>query len=137
VTREVAAQLDGTGVLVCVDVQTGMLSYLRARRDLAAVHLVCASGDALPFRNGVFDRAYMASALGEIRNKQRALAECARVLAEGGRCAVSEPVLDPDFVSSARLSELAQNVSLLMGPRSASWRHYTQTLTKRTAPPQS
>jgi len=55
-------------------------SFRRARLGPRTPWLVQASGSQLPFRDGVFDRSFLVTVLGEIPDKRGALAEQARVL---------------------------------------------------------
>jgi len=68
---------------VCIDLQREMLRKVRARLGPRTLWLVQASGSQLRFRDGVFDRSFLVTVLGEIPDKRGALAEqaCVRVLA--------------------------------------------------------
>ena len=63
--------------------------------------LVCVEGDALtlPFEDDSFDRIIAAEVLEHIPDDRRAIAELARVLAPGGRIAVTVPARFPEQVN--------------------------------------
>ena len=63
--------------------------------------LVCVEGDALdlPFEDGAFDRIIAAEVLEHIPDDERAISELARVLAPGGRIAVTVPARFPEQVN--------------------------------------
>jgi SAM-dependent methyltransferase len=63
--------------------------------------LVCVEGDALdlPFEDGSFDRIIAAEVLEHIPDDERAISELSRVLAPGGRIAVTVPARFPEQVN--------------------------------------
>ncbi|MFH1023599.1 MAG: class I SAM-dependent methyltransferase [Planctomycetota bacterium] len=81
------------GISAGVDVSEGMLSSSRegGRRTGAKITLACASGDALPFRDGVFDLVTAFSALHHLPDPGAAVAEIRRVTSPGGLFVLSEP----------------------------------------------
>jgi ubiquinone/menaquinone biosynthesis C-methylase UbiE len=89
----VAPQLAAGGQLAIVDIQPQMLDHVMAR---AARHSIgnisphLAGADALPFPDAHFDAAYLVTVLGEIPQRQAALAELRRVLKPGGRLVIGE-----------------------------------------------
>jgi ubiquinone/menaquinone biosynthesis C-methylase UbiE len=66
------------------------------------VDLACAY--ELPYPDHHFDRIYMITVLGEIPDKQRALAEIKRVLKDEGYLAVGEFLSDPDYPRKSTVS---------------------------------
>jgi ubiquinone/menaquinone biosynthesis C-methylase UbiE len=92
-----------------------MLAELARRagqRGLA--NLVAAEGDArqLPYPDASFDGAYLVTVLGEVPDPVAALRELRRVVKPGGRIVLGELFLDPDYVSPARMKELAARAGL-------------------------
>ena len=127
-TRGALAAIGPAGMLVCLDIQMGMLRRLRARLGDLTPPLVCASGSNLPFRAGSFDRIYMSHVLGEIPDRLAALADYSRVLREDGILAVTEGLPDPDFIRRSSLIGKAEASGL--SPRGHYGRRlfYTQLL---------
>jgi ubiquinone/menaquinone biosynthesis C-methylase UbiE len=118
------------GRLVCLDLQGAMLRKVRARLGARTPLLVQASGSRLPFRDGVFDRSYLVSVLGEIPDKRGAMAEQARVLRPGGVLAVTEGIPDPDYVRAPVLRRLAENAGFQVAERLGNWAQFTQRLVR-------
>lgn len=80
--------------VVGVDPDAAMLrrAASRARDATAAVWLVAAAGEALPFGAGAFDEVVITLALCSVESPERALAEAHRVLKPGGRLRFLEHV---------------------------------------------
>ena len=98
----VSRQLGDDGRLDIVDIQRPMLDHVM-RRD-ASGKIVATQADAreLPFGEGVFDAAYLVTALGEIPDPGAVLREIRRVVRPGGRLVVGE-FFDRHFVSRVSL----------------------------------
>jgi ubiquinone/menaquinone biosynthesis C-methylase UbiE len=90
------------GALELVDIQPEML--IKARRKIDARgftnvrYTVADAGAGLPLRDGVVDVAVLVSVLGEVGDRNGAIASLRRVLKPGGRLAVHESVPDPDRI---------------------------------------
>jgi SAM-dependent methyltransferase len=112
-----AAQVSGwigpTGTLDVFDVQQEMLdSVMRRAGDQGITNITPThgqAGDGLPYPDGRFDAAYLVTVLGEIPDPDGALRELRRVLRPGGRLAVGEVLLDPDYTSLRELRSLAES----------------------------
>lgn len=105
----VAPQLGADGHLDIVDIQPEMLDHVMKRAldsglDTISPHRTDAR--ELPFGNGVFDAVYLVTALGEIPEPERVLAEAARTLKPGGRLVVGE-FFDRHWIPLGRLHRLA------------------------------
>ena len=125
-TEFALSRIGPTGRLVCLDLQIEMLRKVCKRLGDRAPLLVCASGSELPFRDGVFDRTFLVSVLGEIPDKQGALAEQARVIRRRGVLAVTEAIPDPDYVRTSVLRRLAEAAGFQTGERLGNWLNFTQ-----------
>ncbi len=79
------------GPAVGVDVSPRALGFARRR---GAAPLVCASVEALPFREGAFAAVLSRDVLYMVPHEARAAREMARVLAPGGTLALSSPAFD-------------------------------------------
>ena len=101
-TGTFAAALADRGAKVWgVDASTEMLAQARAKGSRARFKE--GSAEALPFKDGWFERVVMRLSLQHV-DRPRALAEAARVLAPGGRIVIAS--FDPKHFSSHWLSVL-------------------------------
>lgn len=106
----VADRLGPKGKLDILDIQPKMLHQtLRTARRLRVGNLVasCGAVEALPYRDEVFDGAFLVTVLGEVNDPVAALRELYRVVRPGGRLVVGETLADPDWVSPQSLHRLA------------------------------
>ena len=90
----VADRLGPKGKLDILDIQPRMLRHtLRSARRLRTRNLVaaCGSVEALPYRDEVFDGAFLVTVLGEVNDPAAALRELFRVIRPGGRDARAVP----------------------------------------------
>ena len=129
-TERVLPRLGPSGRLVCLDIQPEMLRKVRDRLGPAAPPVVCASGSALPFRPGAFDLVFIVSVLGEIPDHEGALREFARVLGPAGRLAVTEDIVDPDYVRTPVLRRWATRAGLEPRERLGNVLRYTYRFAK-------
>ena len=110
----VAPQLGAGGRLAIVDIQQQMLDHVMARavrHSIGNISPHLAGADALPFPNAHFDAAYLVTVLGEIPQRQAALAELRRVLKPGGRLVIGE-FADRHHVTLPTLITMANAVGL-------------------------
>ena len=111
----IAAGLIGGGCLDVVDVQGVMLERVRQEarlRHVEGIRVVQADASRLPYRDEVFDAAFIVAALGEIPDGDAALRELRRVVKAGGRVVVGEVFVDPDFVRFGRLKVRSERAGL-------------------------
>ena len=101
-----------TGTLDVFDVQQEMLDAVMRRADGQAVTNIepalGQAGERLPYPDTRFDAAYLVTVIGEIPDPDVALRELRRVLRPGGRLAVGEVILDPDYTSLRELRARAE-----------------------------
>jgi ubiquinone/menaquinone biosynthesis C-methylase UbiE len=100
-TAEAARLVGRDGLLLCIDLQRGMLRPLLRlvrRAGLANVSVQAGDATALPLADGAIDLAYLIAVLPMLPDKRRALAELRRVLKPGGVLAVSEELIEPEYV---------------------------------------
>jgi SAM-dependent methyltransferase len=99
------------GQVVGLDIQPGMVERLKRRVRAANVtNLLPVLGDATQpvVGDGVFDVVIVATTLGEIPDRQAALAQCFRALKPGGILSVSEMLPDPHYQSKTTVKRLAE-----------------------------
>jgi ubiquinone/menaquinone biosynthesis C-methylase UbiE len=111
----VSAYLGSEGRLELLDIQQDMLDHVeRAASEQGIVNIAPKLGDArqLPFADGSLDASYLVTVLGEIPDRQVAIAEIARVLKPGGRLVVGELFGDPHYVSLGSMREQAEQAGL-------------------------
>ncbi|MCK5653576.1 MAG: methyltransferase domain-containing protein [Dehalococcoidia bacterium] len=92
--------LESPGKLYCVDIEPAMITRLKekvSKDTLENIMLMVGNGEHLPFKDGIFDLAYLVTVLGEVPDKDRALQELYRVLRPGGVLSISEYLPDPDY----------------------------------------
>ncbi len=99
-TLEIAGRVGESGRVTAVDISPVMIARLEAKIERAGAANVTprvASAYELPLPESSVDRAILMSVLGEIPDRERALAEVSRVLKPDGLLAVGEIMPDPDF----------------------------------------
>jgi SAM-dependent methyltransferase len=109
---QVAWWIAPAGTLDVFDVQQDMLDAVMRRADDEAITNITPTrgqaSDQLPYPDGRFDAAYLITVIGEIPDQDAALRELRRVVRPGGRLAVGEVLLDPDYTSLRELRSLAE-----------------------------
>ena len=94
VARPVAKRLKGGGI-VGVDEAFAMLDVGHRHEDsIPAYYQSAGAADALPFKSNCFDRAFVSFALHHFGNATGAVQEVLRVLKNGGRFVVVDPVIE-------------------------------------------
>ncbi len=99
-TVPAAQRIRPGGRLVAIDIQPGMIAKLERRLQETHVENVAtflADASDLPLKANSVDHVFLISALPEIPDRGRALAEIHRVLRPTGVLSVSEDFLDPDY----------------------------------------
>ncbi len=99
-TLEIAGRVGDGGRVTAVDISPAMIARLEAKIEKAGASNVTArvaQAYELPLPEASADRAFMITVLGEIPDRERALAEIGRVLKPDGLLAVGEFIPDPDF----------------------------------------
>jgi SAM-dependent methyltransferase len=110
-TIEASRLVGGTGRLVCLDLQPGMLDLLAPRlaeNGVTNCATVVADATRLPLSDRCVDLAYLITVLGEVPDRPSALAELRRVVKPGGTLAFGESLGDPDYVFQATLRDLCR-----------------------------
>ncbi len=100
-TLEAARLLREPGRLICADLQMAMLRPLDQQLRAAGVRnvlLQAATAERLALRDASVDLVLAIAVLPMIAGKHQALCELRRVLKPGGMLAVSEELLEPEYV---------------------------------------
>jgi ubiquinone/menaquinone biosynthesis C-methylase UbiE len=94
VARPVSKHL-GTGRIVGVDEAMAMLDVGHQHAEpIARYDQAAGEADALPFKSGIFDRAFVSFSLHHFTDAQGAVQEVLRVMKSGGRFAVLDPIIE-------------------------------------------
>jgi ubiquinone/menaquinone biosynthesis C-methylase UbiE len=126
-TFAAARKVGEAGRVYAVDIQDPIITSLNNKieeRDVSNIYAEQASAYALPYQDRYFDRVYMVTVLGEIPDKQRALAEFRRVLKDGGCLAVGEIILDPDYPRRSTVTALCQEAGFELSETYGNIMHY-------------
>jgi ubiquinone/menaquinone biosynthesis C-methylase UbiE len=111
-TVPLARGVGGSGRVVALDIQQGMLARAKTKVEAAGLanvdFLAAALGGGLPVDH--FDRAVLVTVLGEIPNRADALAELYAALKPGGVLAIVEVIFDPHFQSRGTVTSLATSI---------------------------
>lgn len=132
-TVPMARQVGPRGQVVGLDVQPEMLRRAQAKVDAAGlrnVELRQAGVGQAGLERDHFDRAVLATVIGEIDDPQAALREIAAALKPGGFLSVTELALDPHFRSQGTVRRLAQAAGLRERERFGNALAYTLNLEK-------
>ena len=100
-TVPLAERVAPDGEVYSVELQRGMLVQQERRvrgSEAANIWLHQANALHLPFADSTFDRAVLIALLPMLPDKQHALRELRRVLKPGGLLAISEELLEPEYV---------------------------------------
>ena len=127
------AEWVGDGTLAIFDIQQEMLDHTMGRaRERGVGNVEPTRGDAaaLPYGDESFDAVVLTTVLGEIPDREAAIAEIARVLRPGGRLVVGELFGDPHFTTPRELERLAGGAGLGPMTRNGPWVGYFAHLAK-------
>jgi ubiquinone/menaquinone biosynthesis C-methylase UbiE len=131
-TLDMARWVPEGGVEI-IDIQQEMIDHTMERAREAGIENVAATqGDAtaLPYADASFDAVMLTTVLGEIPDREAAMAEIARVLRPGGRVVVGELFGDPHFTTPGDLQRLGAAAGLGPLERSGPWVGYFGRLDK-------
>jgi ubiquinone/menaquinone biosynthesis C-methylase UbiE len=111
-----AQQVGSTGEVLGIDIEAGKVQRAEQRMQEASIknvrfERVGAGEGKLPHEQ--FDRAVLFAVLGEMSDREAALAEIFQALKSGGILSITEGFLDPDYQSRERVRSLAQAVGFV------------------------
>lgn len=126
-TFEAARRVGEHGRVYAIDIQEPVVWGLKQDvrdRELKNVSVELASAYELPYPDSHFDRIYMVTVLGEIPDKQRALAEFRRVLKDEGYLGIGEFLPDPDYPRRSSVSRWCQEAGFELAGTHGNILHY-------------
>ena len=132
-TFAAARKVGEAGRVFAIDIQDPIITLLNNKikeRDVSNIYAEQASAYELPYQDKYFDRVYMVTVLGEIPDKQRALAEFRRVLKDEGRLAVGEIILDPDYPRRSTVTAWCREVGFELSEAYGNIMHYLLLFSK-------
>lgn len=128
-----AERVGPDGMVVALDIQTGMLQRLRKRMRAANVtniHPVHAGIGDGKVGKGIFDRAVLVTVLGEIPDREAALTEIFKALKPGGFLSVTEVIPDPHYQSRKTVRRLAAATGFTEQASWGNWLAFTLSFAK-------
>jgi ubiquinone/menaquinone biosynthesis C-methylase UbiE len=132
-TIPAAVRVGPEGQIVAVDIQPKMIRRLEDRihgEGLTNTKIVLGgAGDGQIGHNG-FDRALLVTVLGEIPDKEAALAEIFQLLKPGGVLSITEVIPDPHYQSQKRVRQLINRAGFKEVQFFGSWVAYTLNVIK-------
>ena len=135
-TTLLARAVGEPGKVYAVDIQPGMLQQLERKlakaenQDIRNVEIKQASAYDLPFEDGSLDLVFMAAALQEIYDRDRALREVRRVLKPDGILAVTEFIPDTDYPRRSATINLCRQEEFVLDDNLGNFWNYTVRLRK-------
>lgn len=121
---DLAEWVGAAGTVEIFDLQQEMLDHVLGRAtERGVTNLSPTRGDAtdLPFEDGSMDGTVLIAVLGEIPDREAAVAEIARVLRPGGRLIVGELFGDPHFTTPGEIERIGSEAGLVLESRSGPW----------------
>jgi len=115
-TARIAKQVGPNGDVVGIDVDPRALRAAEARANaggLKNVHFILAGAGEGKLDRSRFDRVALVAVLGEITNRDAAMAEIFQALKPGGMVSVTEVALDPHRRSDGEVRRLAKTAGLV------------------------
>lgn len=127
-TLEAARRVGPRGKVIGVDIEQKMIAQLeRAAEEAGLANIETHVADAyhLPVSGSSVDMVFMVTVLGEIPDRQRALAEIKRVLKPDGMLSVTELFIDPDYPRQATVIRWCQQARFYLVGSHGNWFNYT------------
>lgn len=127
----IARAVGPEGEVVALDIQPAMLDRLKrrvAKAGVTNVRPVRAGAGEGTLENRYFDRALLATVLGEIPDRERALREIYEALKPGGFLVVAEVFGDPHYQFRGKVAELGRDAGFELGETTGGFFAYTMRL---------
>jgi len=132
-TMATARRVGEAGCVVSIDIEPRMVQRVLCRaeaEELSNVEARVADVYDLPFDDATFDAVTMIAVIGEIPEPVQAMCEFYRVLKPGGRLALSELLLDPDYPLARTLIRRAREAGFRLKDQIGNLFHYTLVFEK-------
>ena len=116
------------GEAVGIDIQPGMIERLKRRADEAGIkNLTAILGDAAQPHVGEanFDLVFLVTTLGEIPDREAAIAQSYRALKRGGMLSITEIFGDPHYQSRSTVKRLAEQAGFQAESIQGHWWFFT------------
>lgn len=113
ITIPIAHSIGQHGMIVAMDIQSGMLDRVKVKAqnaNLTNIHYLNAGIGEGKLSHNYFDRAVLVTVLGEIPDQKSAIKEIFDALKPGGLLSIAETIFDPHFQNQARVERLALEV---------------------------
>jgi ubiquinone/menaquinone biosynthesis C-methylase UbiE len=133
-TVPIARAVAPHGEVVALDLQQAMLDRMHRRTAKAGVtnvRAICAGAGEGKLPVAYFDRAVLATVLGEIPDRARALREIHDALKPGGYLVVAEVFGDPHYQFRSKVRDLARQAGLEPGETRGGFFAYAMRLYRR------
>jgi ubiquinone/menaquinone biosynthesis C-methylase UbiE len=121
------------GKVIGVELQQGMIDKLRQKLthdDPGNVEVIHADATTVVLPREQADLVYLCTVLGEIPDRQKALANCYQALKPGGRLSITEIIGDPHYQSRAKVKELTRQAGFEPENVAGNWRMVTANFRK-------
>jgi ubiquinone/menaquinone biosynthesis C-methylase UbiE len=128
ITIPLAEKVGPYGTVTAMDMQEGMLKVIQEKAHkyhLGNIRVLHAGVGGRALEHNYYDRAVLATVLGEIPDQKAALQEIYTALKPGGILSVSEMIFDPHFQSQKSVIALAQSVGFHEKKMLGRWFAYT------------
>lgn len=122
-----------SGTVVALDLQPAMLAKAEAKASASGLeNIVFRQGEicSVALDSNAFDRATLATVLGEIPDQRGALTKIFAALKPGGVLSITEVIADPHFQSRAHVVGLAEPIGFREVRRTGGAVSYTLSLEK-------
>lgn len=132
-----AERVGPDGWVVALDIQEAMLEKLRARaaeRGIENIRIVHAGIGEGKIERGAFDRAFMVTVLGEVRDREAALKEVFTALKPGGILSITEMLPDPDYQPRQKVRRLAETAGFKLAESFGMLFAFTMNFTRPRSP---
>lgn len=128
-----AEAIGAEGKLIASDIQRPMIEQLERnvkKLNIDGIDLLVADSSKLPFPNHHFDLIFLVSVFPSIQNVEQSLNEIARVLKREGLLAISEFLIDPDYLSRNTIIKRCGECGFKPLSNSGNFFNYTLTFSR-------
>jgi ubiquinone/menaquinone biosynthesis C-methylase UbiE len=130
-TTFVARAVGNKGKVYALDIQPKMLQQLENKltkpeyKNITNIKMIESSAYELPFDSNSLDLVFMVTVFGEIPDHNKTLKEIKRVLKPSGILAITELLLDPDYLLKTTVKKKGEKVGFTLDTISGNLWNYT------------